>query len=130
MLELFDVLRDAENARTYFVAAKEQNFPMQAVLCNMVLTITRPSTDSSQQTVAEDIPSYMLNTRLEMKTPHSMGGVQTAAQPLSHWRVQIPLREGTLKQFDILTDQNGVQYTINVVDFQRIGYVCEASLVL
>ena len=59
-----------------------------------------------------------------------MGGVQAAKQPLSHWRLQIPLPDGTLQQFDRVTDEHGVKYVINVPDYQRIGYVCEASLVL
>jgi len=127
-LQVRDFLVSADQG-TFYVAWMPYNLPISAVRCNCVLKIDRPISGTNDSTpIAEGIPAYMLNTRLEMKSPP--GSFGTAAQPLSHWRVMIPLAEGLLQQNDTLTDQNGVHYTLNVPDFQRIGYVCEASLVL
>lgn len=127
-LQVRDILIHEEQG-TFYVAWMPYNLPIEAVRCNTVLQIDRPESGTSEVTpIAAGIPAYMLNTRLEMKTPP--GSYGAAAQPLSHWQVLLPLPEGTLKQYDTLTDHNGVRYVLNVPDFQRIGYVCEASLVL
>jgi hypothetical protein len=116
---------------TWFVAWMPPNLPIVAVRCNRTVQIDRPVSGSLDMTpIASGIPAFMLNTRLEMKSPPSSGGVQGAAQPLSHWRMQLALPDGTLQQFDQVTDEYGVKYTVNVPDFQRIGYVCEISQVL
>jgi hypothetical protein len=50
-------------------------------------------------------------------------------QAITHWTTFIPLPEGTLKQDDVVQDENGIRYIVDAPDFTSIGYVAHLRLI-
>jgi hypothetical protein len=114
---------------TFYIGDMQPNLPIQAVETNHVISIGRGSYDGGDQTVeyyATDIPCFMQFKREDIKQSQY---ATTMGQAITHWTTFIPLPEGTLKQDDVVQDENGIRYIVDAPDFTSIGYVAHLRLI-
>jgi hypothetical protein len=114
------------DTETFFIADKQPLLPMQAVRCNDLLTIDRPSyvgTTVVTNPVATDYPAFRQLKKLDQKPVSSTFGASTSATPIGEWFVYLPIDWTLIKQGDIVTDLTARTYTIGSIDPTEIGAV-------
>jgi hypothetical protein len=116
-------------AGTFYIGDMQPNLPIQAVETNHVIAIGRGSYDGGDQSIefyATGIPCFMQFKREDIKQSQY---ATTMGQAITHWTTFIPLPEGTLKQDDVVQDENGIRYIVDAPDFTSIGYVAHLRLI-
>ncbi len=125
-LERFDFLIGPFG--TFFVASKQPTLPMEAILCNNVVDIYHIDYSSGvplQNIYAQGLPIFKQYRREDIRrdaTGLEIGNATT------HWRAFIPLQNHVLKQGDIITDEEGISYTMDAPDFTSVGYAANMRL--
>lgn len=109
---------------TFFVGDKQSNLPIQAVQTNHVVSMGRVdySVPSASTVVnyAEGLPVFMQYKREEIK---ASAFANVIGEAITRWLTFIPLPEGTVKQDDIIFDEEGTRYIMDAPDYTGIGYV-------
>lgn len=114
---------------TFYIGDMQQNLPIQAVETNHVVSVGRGSYDSGDQNIefyATGIPCFMQFKREDIKQAQY---ASTMGQAITHWTTFLPLAEGTLKQDDVVEDEDGIRYIVDAPDFTGIGYVAHLRLI-
>jgi hypothetical protein len=108
---------------TFFVGDKQTNLPIQAVQTNHVVSLGRVNYTIIPATVvnyATSIPVFVQFKREEIKASPLANVIGEA---VTRWLTFIPLPEGTIKQDDVVVDEEGISYVMDAPDFTNIGYV-------
>ena len=118
---------------TFYIGDKQPMVPLQAVRCNKTISIGRVvySTEGPIEEIvvnyAESIPAFFQFARSEVQRPVGLAA-QTLGRAITHWTAFIPAPQGTLKQDDVITDEDGIKYMLDSPDFTNMGYVCHVRL--
>jgi hypothetical protein len=108
---------------TFFIGDMQSNLPIQAVQTNHVVSLGRVSYSTLGSPVlnyAQRLPVFFQFKREEIKPSAFANAIGEA---ITRWLVFIPLPEGTIKQDDIVVDEEGINYVMDAPDFTSIGYV-------
>lgn len=118
---------------TYYVGDKQPMQPLQAIRTNHIVTLARSIYSTTGQivdtvvTYAENLPVFMQYNREDIQKPAGNFGSQIG-RAITHWTTFIPCPIGTIKQDDLMTDEDGISYIIDAPDFTNMGYVCHVRL--
>lgn len=133
VLQLFDIL--VGDFGTFYVASMQPNLPMECIRCNATMAAGRlvygvdPVTGSPTQTVvnyAVGVPVFKQYRREDIRRDPITG--QEIGNAITHWRAFIPLPNDTVKQGDMLSDENSISYTVDAPDFTSAGYAASIRL--
>jgi hypothetical protein len=108
---------------TFFVGDKQTNLPIQAVQTNHVISLGRADYTIIPAPVinyAVGLPVFFQFKREEIK---SSTVANVVGEAITRWLIFIPLPEGSIKQDDVLFDEEGIRYVMDAPDFTSIGYV-------
>ena len=111
---------------TFFIGDMQPNLPIQAVRTNHVIRMGRVVYSTSGPATSEvvdyatGLPVFMQYKREEIKASPFANAIGEA---ITRWLTFIPLPEGTVKQDDVIFDEEGIRYIMDAPDFTSIGYV-------
>ena len=126
-LEVFDFLVGPFG--TFFVASKQPQLPMEAIKCNNFVTIAHIDYTVSPPGVdnyVSGLPIFKQYRREDIRRDETGAEVGNAT---THWRAFIPLPNHTLRQGDVITDEDGIGYTMDAPDFTSVGYAANMRLI-
>lgn len=118
---------------TFYIGDMQPLLPMQAIKCNKTVKVGSVAYsvtgDITTETdfYAEGVPAFFQFTREDIQKPLGPATLQLG-RAITHWNVFIPLANGTLKQDDIMEDEDGIRYTVDAPDFTNLGYVARVRL--
>lgn len=119
---------------TFYIADKQPFAPMQAIRCNCKIAIGRVSYSTvgpitgTVTNFALNLPAFFQFTREDIQKPTSSFGAQLG-RAITHWDAFIPAAQGTLKQDDIVVDQEtGINYILDAPNYTNAGYVVRLRL--
>jgi hypothetical protein len=131
LLQQFDILVGPFG--TFYVGSMQPQLPIEAVLANSTVSIGRASYTTvggipgiTIPKYAEGLPMFKQYRREDIRRNSATGDIIGAS--LTHWRAFIPLANGLLKQGDQVTDEAGINYTVDAPDFTSVGYAASIRL--
>ena len=111
---------------TYFVATKPPAQPVQCILTNRVVTISRPGFSSqggynglyasSGKTIIVGWPVALVEDGSASK------GTKVGTSSLGGWTVLLPLLPATLQLADVVTDEAGGTYVVEAAEQNNSGW--------
>lgn len=117
---------------TWCVVMMDQLLPPLAIRCPHLLTFTRPAVTTgvgalgyaadvaaTETSVAANVPAYLDVKTLRGSPPTKLPG-DAALRSFVEAFVYLP--DGTLKDRDVATDENGRRYQVTVGNFSLTGY--------
>jgi hypothetical protein len=112
---------------TMFVADMQPNLAMQVVRCNDLVAINRPAYIGTElqdgDFIASAMPAFRQFKQVEQKSVTGFGGAQNSATPMGNFWLFLPIEPNLVQQGDIVTDQNGMRYTLDTYDNTEIGVI-------
>ena len=130
-LEVNDIL--VGDFGTFYVASKQPNLPMEAVRCNSTIsigTVDYATLDGVLQpeviNYAVGLPMFKQFRREDIRRDPTTG--EEIGNAVTHWRAFIPLPNETIKQGDVIVDENNISYTVDAPDFTSCGYAAQIRL--
>lgn len=115
---------------TFFIGDMQPSLPIQIVRTNDVVSINRVGYTTAGSIkpittpIAAGIPAHLQLKRIIVKAPTY--GPKDTGTGVAEWLVYLPIPQGTLKQHDMLTTQDGMVYEIDAAEFSEIGYIVSA----
>lgn len=129
-LNIGDWLVGAEGK--FYLADKQSLLPLPVVECNRSVTITRPSysttgaLEQAETTVASAFPVFMQSKRDKGHTPAGFPDATESTAATPTWLAYINAHGvSDIRKNDVVTDENGVRYVIDVPDLTSFGYIVE-----
>ena len=120
---------------TFYVADLQPLLPTPVVQCNHVVTIMRPSysiAGSLEQTetqIASFFPVFMQSKRDKDHSPSGFPTSTETATSLPMWITYINAHGvSDIQKNDVIVDENGARYIIDVPDLTSFGYIVETHI--
>jgi hypothetical protein len=120
---------------TFYVSDMQPLLPIPVVQCNHVVNIMRPSysiAGSLEQTetqIASAFPVFMQSKRDKDHTPAGFPTATESATSLPMWITYINAhRVSDIQKNDVIVDENGARYIIDVPDLTSFGYIVETHI--
>jgi hypothetical protein len=111
---------------TFYVGDMQPNMPIQAIWCNEVVNIERPTyqgTTMVPEQIAFGLPCFRQLKKVDQKPVGQAFVASTAATPIGEWFVYLPIEQGLVQQGDLVTDQLGRTFSLDTIDNTEIGVV-------
>lgn len=109
---------------TFFIGDMQPNLPIQAIKCNDLISIDRPvyaGTTVVPEPIAFALPLFRQLKKVDIKRPEF--AANTAGTAISEYFGFLPIAPGTVRQHDIISDQDGRLYELDTIDNTEIGVV-------
>jgi len=132
-LQVNDILVGASG--TWYVASMQLNLPMEAVHCNSTVSIGRVSYETDPVSgvlmpvvtnYAVALPMFKQFRREDIRRDATTG--EEIGNAITHWRAFMPLPADTLRQGDVIIDEDNISYTVDAPDFTSAGYAAQIRL--
>lgn len=116
---------------TYYLAQIQPNLPLPAISCNRIVSINRAGYTTSapfeptKTLVAQALPVFMHNKKDREATPRDFPVQSDSKSGTPNWEFYINTRGvSDIRKNDVVTDENGFNYVIDVADLTDFGYIC------
>lgn len=120
---------------TFYVADIQPLLPTPVVQCNHVANIMRPgytvagSLEQTETQIASSFPIFMQSKRDKDHTPSGFPTATESATSLPMWVAYINAHSvSQIQKNDVVIDENGTRYIIDVPDLTSFGYVVEMHI--
>lgn len=121
-------------ADTYYIADIQPLLPIPAVQCNRSISINRAgystagALEPTTTLIASNFPVFMTNKKDRERAPMGFPSMQTdTTTGVPSWQFYINMRSNVLKN-DIITDDLGTKYVIDIANLTSFGYLVLAHL--
>jgi hypothetical protein len=118
---------------TYYIADLQPLLPIPAIQCNRTISISRAGyttvapLEPTQTVIATNLPCFMGNKRDKESSPTSFPAPSDTKTGQPNWLFYINTRGvADIRKNDLITDENGVNYVIDVPNLTSFGYICIA----